>query len=146
MAKTKGDVLTGLIEKVARTLPDEGISYADLSGKVYDKETYVNQLHNDHDFAEQQLSSFIQPPPADDAGITPREQATIAKRFVNFAKDRKPDFDEFLRQNPALVASFSVRDMRRVCDTLKFEMGVEPIVSGKLATAEGDQAIAELLV
>jgi hypothetical protein len=145
MAKTRDDVLTGLIEKLARTLPDDGISYADLSGNVYDKKAYLNQLQNDPDFAEQQLNAFIQPPPAKDDGITPREQATIARRFVKFAKNHQPDFDEFLRQNPALAESLNVRDIRRVMDTLKFEWNVEAIVSTELATAEGDQTVAELL-
>jgi len=145
MATTHEDVLAAVYEKVARNFPDDGPAYADLSGKVYTKEGYIDRLKKDPEFAKQQLTAFVQPPPADDEGITPREQTTIAKRFMGFAKDHSPDFAEFLRANPALVASYSVRDMRRVVDTLRLEFGVQPVLSEELESAEENQPVTALL-
>ncbi|HKR67103.1 MAG TPA: hypothetical protein VJZ00_25480 [Thermoanaerobaculia bacterium] len=143
--KTAEDVLEAAFGKIAETFSDDGAAYADLSGKVYDKKRYLERLRTDPEFAEEQLRTFIQPPPADTDGITPHEQRTLARRFASFAEKNDPDLEEFLRANPVLSEAYTVRDIKRVLNTLKFELAITPTVSRAIDEADDDMPLAQLI-
>ena len=144
--KTAEDVLEAAFGKIAETFSDDGAAYADLSGKVYDKERYLERLRSDPDFAEEQLRTFIQPPPADPEGITPHEQRTLARRFAIFAEKNDPDLAEFLRANPVVSEAYTVRDIKRVLNTLKYELAITAIVPRAIDEADDNMPLGELIV
>jgi hypothetical protein len=146
MAKeTAQDVLDVAFEKIARSLEDQGAAYADLAGNVYDKKTYMERLKVDPEFAKQQIATFIQPPAAESDEITPREQRTLARRFAKFADSHTPDVAEFLRANPMISETYTVGDLRRVLETVKFEMDIQAIVPGKIDDADENATLATLI-
>lgn len=125
-----GDEVLELLKK--QTEGVEGPVYADLSGQVFDARQYREELETNEGFALEQIRSAIQamaPVPAQSAeGITPIEQKSIAEEVIRFA-DRNAArpipaghlLEAFLRSRPALAASVSAEDLKRVADTLEIE-------------------------
>jgi hypothetical protein len=143
--KSFEDVFERTFEKIANSLKDDGASYADLAGNVYDKKTYLDRLRSDPEFAETQLDAFIQPPTSEGSGITPAEQRTLARRFAKFADAHSPDVTAFLRAYPVLSETYTVGDLKRVLDTVKFEMDIEPIKPDNLDDADEALPMASFL-
>ncbi|MCA1733895.1 MAG: hypothetical protein LC732_09860, partial [Acidobacteria bacterium] len=103
--------------------------YADLEGNTYDVDQYVTRLKDDEGFAIEQLGHSIRAPQSVDAGITPREQLTLANRVAKFADAQQLNGDgilaEFLKSNEVLRETYSREDWAEVVKTLKHEFKID---------------------
>lgn len=124
--------LTPLIDTLEQQLRKKALGkqaiYADLEGNTYDVDMYVTRLRDDEDFAIEQLGHSIRAPQSVDAGITPREQLTLANRVAKFADAQHLDgagiLAEFLKNNEVLRETYTREDWAEVVKTLKHEFKI----------------------